>query len=173
MKKTNNTQKSLLILLLTALLTALFVNYVSAFPALPSQFYGKIAIDGKNAEYGANISAYYSDGVLCGTTVIEKNGKYILSCRGDDLATIEEEGAKENALIIFYVNNKSTESNAKWHEGEFIRLDFALETKNDTISPITEYPSEQRISMYNYLLIAILSGIIVFCIIKIAKNQER
>ena len=83
----------------------LLVNKAFALPPLPSQFYGKVIINGIEAPIGTNISAHDVDDVLCSRIITNEVGKYILSCKGDNLVTSVDEGARPGDKITLYVNN--------------------------------------------------------------------
>lgn len=154
------------------LIISIYIQGALAFPVLPSQFYGEIIIDAEYAPIGTNISAFDNDGSLCGSFALEKNGEYIISCKGDDPATSEDEGARENEYIIFRVNNKSTFYQAKWHQGGFSGLNLIIKIKNETEAGI-EYPSKQRIPPNFYLLITLFLGLIIFLFIKLKKISQQ
>ena len=60
------------------------INIVS-FPNLASEFYGNVTINWTSAYVGANVTAYDTDGVLCGYFIVSNEGRYgLLSCNGDD-----------------------------------------------------------------------------------------
>ena len=169
------------IFLLFLLIIGIFIRDVLAFPVLPSQFYGEIIIDGKFAQIGTNISAYDTSGILCGSCVVEKKGENILSCKGDNPTTAEDEGAGENEFVIVYVNNKSINPEAEWHSGEFSRLDLIIGTQTENMvsdpeypsKEKMEYPSKERISPIDYILIILFLVIIVFVIVMMKKQESE
>ena len=167
-KRMNKTFIFLVLIISTA------TRIVSAFPIPPSQFYGDITIDGKYADIGTNISVYDIGSVLCGSFSVEKKGGYILSCKGDNPKTIEDEGAKEGEPLNFYLNDKQIEAKALWHAEGFTRLDITLKTKNETIADI-EYPSKEKegIPGEAYLIVSLFLTIIIFIMVMMNKQDDK
>jgi len=121
------------------------ISFVSAISSPPVRFwgFGDIVI-------GDLVEVYDNDGILCGQSIVEHEGRYALDCSGDDPATSEDEGANEGEIIIFKINGKTIETseNAIWNSGEFKQIDLILgiledenpadnetaeETENETI----------------------------------------
>jgi len=121
------------------------ISFVSAIPSPPVRFWGF-----GNIVIGDLVEVYDNDGILCGQSIVEHEGRYSLDCSGDDPATSEDEGANEGEIIIFKINGKTVETseNAIWNSGEFKQIDLILgiledenpadnetaeETENETI----------------------------------------
>ena len=109
------------------------ISFVSATSPPPTRFWGFGDI-----VRGDSVEAYDIDGILCGKSIIEHEGRYVLDCSGDDPATSEDEGANNNEKIIFKVNGQVVEvsEEAIWNSGEFKQIDLILEiSENETIIP--------------------------------------
>ncbi|MBW2974265.1 hypothetical protein KY366_00975 [Candidatus Woesearchaeota archaeon] len=141
----------------------------SAFPVPPSQFYGDIVIEGIYADIGTNISAYDASGVLCGHFTLESKGKYIISCKGDNPATMEDEGAREKENVSFYVNGKKTLAEAGWHEGGFARIDIIIRKGNEATEEL-ELPSRKEVDGGLYMSFILFLIIIVFLSMRLVKE---
>jgi hypothetical protein len=77
-------------------------------PLIPTMnsvmFYGDdFRINGEPANIGDEIGVFDPDGVLCGHTIIENSGLYVLTVYGDDASTVFDEGAVENDILTFKV----------------------------------------------------------------------
>ncbi|RLG24333.1 hypothetical protein DRN85_07835, partial [Methanosarcinales archaeon] len=115
-------RKKILTLMLIVFLVVIASARVNSFPKIAAEFYGTAAINWTNASIGSNITAYDSDGVLCGYFIVLNKGYYgSLSCDGDDEETIIDEGAEPNDKIIFYVNNERAVffGNTSWQSRTF------------------------------------------------------
>ena len=95
-------------------------------PPMPGVFWGTAIIDGGNASSGDIITAYDSDGILCGTFDVTTDGYYgYIGVKGDNLNTTGvDEGATENDTITFYINGIEAGTGV-WNEGEIHEVNLA------------------------------------------------
>ncbi len=147
-----------------------------AFSLLPSQFYGKLTIDGEHAPAGTEIAVYDKNRVLCGMFITEKNGEYIISCRGDNPDTGNDEGANEDESISFMVNNLTSYPDIKWHGGSFQNIDVNFKTNQDTIpnanlSPKILSPEQERLPAQFLITILLILGVFVFILMGIRNKM--
>jgi hypothetical protein len=148
------------------IIAAILLNSIMAFPSLPCQFYGEVISDQQYAQIGTNISAYDSDGNLCGSCTTEKQGEYILSCKADNPDTSKDEGAKEGDIIYFKINSQKTLAKSVWHESSFIQVDII---KGD-YSPITpERLSEKKTSLENYFIMIMFILVLAFILYRLKR----
>jgi hypothetical protein len=101
-------------------LLILAAGICTAFPPVSSDFFGKATIDGIPAIEGTLIEAYDTNNVLCGRTLVKKDGIYgYLSCNGDDPLTERDEGANTNEQVIFFLDKRKVTLfvPAIWKEG--------------------------------------------------------
>ena len=159
------------------ILIVLISSNTLAFSPLPSQFYGKLIIDGEYAVAGTEVTVYDKDGLICGKFITKNEGEYVISCKGDNPDTRDDEGAKENDAVYFYVNQIKYNPDVRWHEGSFQNVDMhirrnATETLNETLK--TEIPaavSESKLTLYE--LAAILSLIIIVFVIVLFTYRNK
>ena len=80
--------------------------------------------NGRPLRPGDVITAYDSNGVLCGAAVVRHEGAYLLHVYGDDPKTPEDEGAEEGEEITFYINGEKAiaTGNTAWSERGSIKL---------------------------------------------------
>ena len=151
------------------LIYLLLINKAFALPPLPSQFYGAVIINGVEAPIGTNISAYDVDNVKCGFITTNEVGKYILSCKGDNLGTEIDEGAKPGDRITLYVNDVTANISkaAVWGSGSFNEIEISI--NYSTISTISYSPVDNRSYLHLFYIILIL--IIVFLVIIILAKR--
>lgn len=72
-----------------------------AYTNLSVDFYGYM----QGLKVGDEITAYDPDGVLCGTTIVTKDGAYgFLHVYGDDITSPADEGAEVGDEITFMLN---------------------------------------------------------------------
>ena len=139
---------------------------VFSFPVLPCNFYGEIMVNGSYAVPGTNISLSDSNGNICGRTITDEFGKYMVSCRGDDLSTFRDEGPVNGEIVYVFVNgNKIKET--QWIEGGFVKLDIV-----DRIiynSPDLGEKSAPENSGFYLLLILLFSLMIFFIMVQLRK----
>ncbi|MBN2052960.1 hypothetical protein JW756_05630 [Candidatus Woesearchaeota archaeon] len=112
----------ILFIIINILLILDLMNFVSALPPLPTEFYGVIRSYNYNGSAGQTIHAYDSDGTLCGSFTIVNEGYYgILTCNGDDPETSTDEGAITGENITFrYLGGYTTlAGDDSWDAGEF------------------------------------------------------
>ena len=122
MRKGKEMKKKILSLTLVLFFIVLASLIVKSFPEIAAEFYGTATINWTNASIGSNVSAYDSDGVLCGQFIVSNKGHYgLLSCNGDDNETLIDEGAELNDNITFYVNNERAVlfGNTSWQSRTF------------------------------------------------------
>ena len=145
------------------LICLLLIKEVFALPPLPSQFYGKVFINGMEAPVGANISAYDQDKVMCGFTNINEAGNYILSCKGDNLDTGIDEGAMPGDQITLHIGNvaANTSEAAIWKSGSFNEIKINI--NHSTTSTISHSPTTD--SSYLFYIIPILITIFLVIIV--------
>ena len=135
---------------LTVLVIIIFSEamLIGAVPPPAAEFYGTIVRkDGSNVSVGTNISAYDSDGVLCGTFIVTNEGFYgLLSCNGDDPDTPEDEGAESYDIISFRINGTLAiaTGNNSWISGDFHEVNFTANSPPvlDPIHSLTAYVGE-------------------------------
>ena len=145
----------------------LLINQVFALPPLPSQFYGEVIINGVKAPVGTNISAYDPDNVVCGFIVIDEIGKYALSCKGDNLDTALDEGAKATDKITLYVNDIAVPTTAIWRSGSFNEGDISV---NSTLTENLSPPGRKYFYLFANLILAILFLVLIIVIIKTRRG---
>lgn len=115
-------------ILLIALL--LLSTAVAAIPEPATEFYGNISLSGgKVVVSGSQIRALDSDGVICGRFVVVTRGYYgLLSCNGDDLDTIEDEGSLDGEEIRFEIADSNVSvrpyGDYTWSSGKISRVDL-------------------------------------------------
>jgi hypothetical protein len=75
-------------------------------------YYGDdFSINGESADIGDEIGAFDPDGILCGRTIIDNEGVYVLTVYKDDSSTEDmDEGAVENDELTFKVWDLSSDS---------------------------------------------------------------
>lgn len=98
------------------------VNLAAALPPLPTEFYGRVRDYNFNGTAGEAISAYDTNGVLCGSFTIVNSGFFgSLTCIGDDPETEEDEGAAPGESIVFRYKGSYTTimGNNSWDYGAF------------------------------------------------------
>ena len=97
-------------------------------PPMPGVFWGTAILDGNNVSVGDVVTAYDSNGTLCGNFTVNTEGYYgYLGVKGDNLNTTnitDDEGAIENDTITFYINGIEAGTGV-WNEGEIKRVDLS------------------------------------------------
>jgi uncharacterized repeat protein (TIGR01451 family) len=103
-------------------------------PALPSSFYGDVALDGADVAEDTVVSAWI-DGVQVAdsrtTTVgsiLDTDSVYVLDVPGDDLETPALDGGYEGAVVVFKVDGHFAGQIAVWHPGTVKELDLDAST---------------------------------------------
>lgn len=129
-----------------------------AMPPLPQEVYGTLTINGDSASSGQNISVYDSDGILCGSHITRHKGLYgLLSCRGDDPDSEQDEGATNGEQIIIAVNGQEYEK-MMWQSGRFTNMNISIEQHAKRFNIGIKMPrlGEKEFSLFIFLLIALL-----------------
>jgi hypothetical protein len=136
---------------LTALVITLFcVSHASAFPPLPSSFYGTVKQDGENIPDGTLVEALI-DGIVMATFLSETyqgNSVYSLDIPGDDATTAKIEGGTSGEMIQFRVGGVLADQTAVWASGVNQNLDLTLAAEKalaPTLPTFTPVPSQTPI----------------------------
>ncbi|MFH1645278.1 MAG: hypothetical protein ABIB11_02560, partial [Candidatus Omnitrophota bacterium] len=96
----------------------------------PCDFYGNETLSGSLFP-GNIITAQDPDGVVIGQTAIVESGFYgFLSCKADDPATTEDEGAVEGDTISFFIDGVAQQKQAVWRSGSSIQVDIGTPLEN-------------------------------------------
>lgn len=117
-------------LVLWLLVFTLF-QLVSAVPYQAGEFYGILTQGSSPGPVGLNVSAYDGDSTYCGSFIVSNEGYYgLLSCKGDDPDSTEDEGATEGDLITFTIDGSPavSEGNSTWSPGGFNELNLSFNT---------------------------------------------
>ena len=155
---------------LTILILALwFISVATAFPLLPSQYYGTLIIDSYYAPPGTKVSVGLSDTEICGSAIINKIGYYSVSCNGDNPSTSIIEGPKQNSQVRFFVNDTDINITKIWKEAAFTRVDIAHKT---TVKEAKESKSPVAIED-EIVLLWLFLGLIVIVIVRLRKINEK
>ena len=112
------------------------VRTVSAFPVLPSSFYGEVKVNWMNAPEGTMIEAII-DGTVVATGVVqtyENNSVYAINVPGEDIDTPGRDGGKEGDTISFRVGGQMADQTAAWHSGTNVSVDLSLKTTSALLS---------------------------------------
>ncbi|MBN1156165.1 hypothetical protein JXA85_00980 [Candidatus Woesearchaeota archaeon] len=159
----------------------LLVPALQAFPPTPTEFYGKAFIDGSPVKEGVVVEAYDSNNVLCGRSIVRKEGTYgFLSCNGDDPITTKDEGATPGSLIVFFIDRKKAATNvpALWKESSKQEIDIftgRIPESTKAVEMKVEKPAQQqhvKIAMYVFFIaLAALFFILTFSYINRGKKQ--
>ena len=113
----------------------------TALPPIAAEFYGTVELDGRAAEPGTNVTVHDSSGKVCGNQTTRRTGEFgLLSCKGDDPATPEDEGAVNGEAVTLTVNNISA-YNATWREGSLSMARLEARTPTMTGSTVVRFES--------------------------------
>jgi hypothetical protein len=127
------------------IILGIIVSGVAAFPPIGAEYYGRVLLhNGSDAPAGTEIKAYDSNGTLCGRFVVENDGYYgLLSCKGDDNETPEDEGAIAEEIISFTIDKGASVSygNSVWEAASYKQVNI---TKNEP--PILSYIGAQTLT---------------------------
>lgn len=139
-----------------------------SIPEPPAEFFGKVIINGKYAAADTIIEITDGSGVLCGTGKVKDKGKYgYISCRGDDLTTIADEGAIDGEGLKFFVNNTKikTEPYIFWSSGSFSEVNLVV---GDVVLalPLLEEPASNYVSNVSQIIL-FLTSISIFVLVSI------
>jgi len=116
-------------------------------PSSPCTFWsrnGDSKLNGKPVPAGALITAYDSDGLLCGTSTVKYTGCFYICCIADNPSTPEDEGADAGDIISFYVNGAPCTvvgGSAEWQIGyQEVNIEGVIESFDfGTIGSPVEY----------------------------------
>jgi len=123
------------------------------FPELSAEFYGTATINWTNATIGSNVTAYDSEGVLCGYFIVTNEGYYgSLSCNADDPKTIIDEGAQLNDNLIFYIDGQRAVmfGNKTWQSGSFKELNLSAQNFAPTFNHSLNWQYINESSLFSY-----------------------
>ena len=130
-------RKPLFSLVLACLVGLLFVTPALAFPPLPSSFYGKVKVDGKNVPDGTVVRALVGGKVYAQarTQTYQDDSVFSLDVPGDDSSSTEVEGGKEGEAIQFEVGGVPASQIGTWHSGTNVNLDLAAKSSGPLETP--------------------------------------
>lgn len=111
---------------------------VSAFPPLPSSFYGTVQINGGSPPDGTLVEALIGAKVFAYTQTQTHQGAsvYALDVPGDDPGTAVVEGGQEGDIIEFKIGGIPASQTAVWHSGTNISLDLTAESAAPPSPPL-------------------------------------
>ncbi len=95
-------------------------------------FYGAVSVNGVNATAGTIVTAYDTDGIVCGQFTLTQNGHYSMLVFGDDAATDDvcmDEGALEGEEVVFFVDDEpATQSpaNVTWVRNGMLEVNLTV-----------------------------------------------
>lgn len=151
------------------LIIMVMLPVISGFPQPPCQFYGSVTRNNEILPPGTLLQVFDSDRMLCGEYMIEDDGKYIISCKGDDLSTENDEGALPGEEVQFYVDGVKANTSVKvfWSSGQFVAVDLAFQdVRQEGESHITVFQES-----FTYALsqkrdtVKILLGLAIFLVL--------
>ena len=139
----------LLSLIIIPILMA-FPQSVTAFPPLPSSFYGIVKFNNSNLPDGTTVEAIINDQIVASgyTQTYQDESVYALDVPGDDSGTTIVEGGKEGDVIHFKVGGIEVTETGIWHSGTNVELAFMIDSsaKLETPQPTrTPHPSQTAI----------------------------
>ncbi|UCB57642.1 MAG: FG-GAP repeat protein [Candidatus Omnitrophota bacterium] len=152
---------SLLILFFTlSLVRKTQADLSSIIPPFACDFYGEEEAYG-TLKAGSIITAKDSQGNIVGEVTATEDGRYgFLTCRADDPATPEDEGASEGETITFYINGVKRQKQAVFKSGQAIRVDL-LGLSSASIPPPEEPFDSSRSSFDPFPIITDPEGKLV------------
>ncbi len=102
----------------------------AAPPALPSSFWGSVALDGRPLPAGTMVTALVDDLAAGQASVRLASGQamYTLNTPGDDPSTAAVEGGSAGSIVTFAVDGFLYPQQAPWASGTSTRLDLAAST---------------------------------------------
>lgn len=136
--------------LIALALTLSSLTPASAFPPLPSSFYGTIKQDGENIPDGTLVEALI-DGEVMATFLSETyqgDSVYSLDIPGDDATTDKVEGGTAGQTVQFRVGGVLADQTAEWTSGVNYNLDLTLGADKalaPTLPTFTKVPSQTPI----------------------------
>ena len=145
----------------------------SAMPPLPQEVYGTLSINGVVASPGQNVSIFDSDGVLCGSHITRHEGLYgLVSCRGDDPDSSNDEGAKNGETIFIFVNGQES-GRLAWQSSRFTNLNISVEKQPISLAAMIKLPplDEHELSLLAFILVSFV--FLLICIIFLKKAIDK
>lgn len=126
----------LLIAVFTMLTALAQAGVASAFPPLPSSFYGTVLLNNTNLLDGTPVQALINDQVLASayTQTYQGVSVFSLDVPGDDSSTATIEGGKEGDVIQFKIGGLKANETGTWHSGTNIELALTI-TSTATVEP--------------------------------------
>ncbi len=141
----------LLSLFLAGLAGLLAVTPALAIPPLPSSFYGKVQVNGKNVPDGTVVRALIGGNVYAEgrTQAYQGSSVYSLDVPGDEAGTQALEGGREGDTVQFEVGGVLAGQTGTWHSGSNTNLDLSAQTSSALAAPpptIAPPPTQTAIS---------------------------
>ena len=136
--------------LVVNLLGLLVTNRSWAIPPLPSSFYGTVKVNSQKVPDGTIVRALIGGQIFAETLTQTYQGEsvYALDIPGDDLATTQKDGGRENETIQFEVGGAQAGQAGKWKSGTNVNLNLTAAASAPITKPqatIIPIPSQTAI----------------------------
>jgi hypothetical protein len=99
-----------------------------AVPRPAMELYGTVLLHGADASIGTTLSVVDSTDLQCGSSTMTKTRYFgLLSCNGDDIETLEKDGASDGELVHFKANGGNAyiiNGNNAWNSGNYSFLEI-------------------------------------------------
>ena len=115
-----------------ATLGALALAWLSITPAQATDnsptasFQGLATVEGEDVAIGTTVSAYVRGVKVHETRTFDIDGDsvYSIDIGADDTRTEAVEGARDNDLVVFYIDQRRADAGGIWHDGTIQYLDI-------------------------------------------------
>jgi hypothetical protein len=163
-------------LLMFFLIIILNIKTSNAIPSVPSQYYGLVYINDEKAPIGTIVYVYDSNDILCGLHKVNEDGKYVVSCKGDDLSTFnKKEGARQNEEIKIFVNENLaiTSTQTIWKSGSFNEIDLNYRTKEFVNEMYSKKKFNEKIYKISFLVFGFVFVILLLILIFLQVTNKK